>query len=714
MNKILPVILSGGSGSRLWPLSRRAFSKQFLNLNDGEKSLIQQTALRVSDTKAFMKPLVVCGEDHRFLVADQLSQIEAKPQTIILEPMGRNTAPAVALAALQAQAEGYGEDPMLVLPSDHAIRDVEKFKQTVSKGVELAEKGQLVTFGIVPTHPETGYGYIEKSSEKAGDGFVVKRFVEKPEQKKAEEFIAAGNFYWNAGIFMFQPDAYLKELRRLSPEMYEACRLSMEAKRQDPDYTRPNADEFGKCPDDSIDYAVMEHAKNVAVVPFDGAWNDIGSFKALWEEVEKDENGNAVQGHDDTVLFDTKNCLIHADDMMVTTAGLEDLVIIQTKDALLVASKEHAQDVKKIFEQLKNSKREEVTFHRKVYKPWGNFESLAKGYRFQAKTLEVTPGQQLSLQSHEHRAEHWVVVKGKVKVTRGSDAFTLHRDQSVYLPVGEVHRLANPFDEPALVVEVQTGDYLGEDDIVRYEDVYGRTGDSVEVPRNAHEALRQKKHFIPLDARYKIRQMAVVKPLLRPVRYAKYAIHYAQWLSKGKKGALPYFKKWSMIKDEAKKNDLHTFIETGSHYGETTAAVASAFDRVVTMELADDLYTKVKNRFAGDARVGVLRGDSSVLLPETLQTVNQPALFWLDAHYSGGVTAKGEKETPIKEELEAILSHKVKGHVILIANARCFTGANDYPTQDELRTLVQEAGYDLSVENDVVKIIPASQYSNSN
>ena len=704
MAQIIPVILSGGSGSRLWPLSRRAFSKQFLNLNDGEKSLIQQTALRVDADKVFLKPVVVCGEDHRFLVADQLAQISISPQTIILEPCGRNTAPAVALAAFHAQANGMGAEAMLLLPSDHAIKNVDKFVKTVSKGVELAKAGQLVTFGIVPTHPETGYGYIEKTAKELGDGFEVKQFVEKPSKEKAEEFISTGDFYWNAGIFMFQPDAYLKELRRLSSDMYEACRLSMENKTQDPDYTRPSSAEFEKCPDESIDYAVMEHAKNVAVVPFDGHWNDIGSFKALWEEVEKDENGNAVQGYDDTILYETKNCLIHADNMMVTTAGVEDLVIIQTKDALLVASKEHAQDVKKIVERLKSSNREELTFHRKVYKPWGSFESLAMGYRFQAKTLEVKPGQELSLQSHEHRAEHWVVVKGKVKVTRGSDAFTLERDQSVYLPVGEVHRLGNPFKEPALVVEVQTGDYLGEDDIIRYEDVYGRSDSGVDLPLNMHDAHRRKEHIIPLDVRYKIRQFNIVKPVLKFVRYAKYCIHYIQWLKQGKQGSSPYIKKWAVIKNLAKENNLRTFVETGSHYGETTAAVAKDFERVITVELCDDLYTQVKKRFSGDAHVSVLRGDSAKVLPEVLRTVNEPSLFWLDSHYTGGITARGEKETPIKEELESILSHKVKGHTILIGDARCFTGANDYPTIEELREMIQETNYTLSVEGDVVKI----------
>ncbi|AKC86797.1 mannose-1-phosphate guanylyltransferase/mannose-6-phosphate isomerase [Pseudoxanthomonas suwonensis] len=464
---MIPVILSGGSGTRLWPLSREAYPKQFLPLA-GKNTMLQATWQRVA-ALASAAPILVANEDHRFMVAEQLREVDCKPAAILLEPVGRNTAPAIAAAALQATADG--EDPLLlVLPSDHVIADAAAFRSAVSQAATAAEAGRLVTFGIVPTGPETGYGYI-----KATAGEVVRdveRFVEKPDAATAEGYVASGEYFWNSGMFLFRASRYLAELERHAPAMLTACRAAFAAARRDEDFVRLDKAAFAACPADSIDYAVMEKTADAAVLPIAVGWNDVGSWSALWEVAEQDGNGNAHHG--DVVALDCRDTLAWGDRRLVAMIGLQDVVVVDTDDSVLVAHKDHVQDVKTVVARLKAAGRPEPTFHRKVYRPWGAYDSIDMGERFQVKRITVNPGAALSLQMHHHRAEHWIVVSGTAEVTRGEEVLLLSENQSTYIPLGVTHRLRNPGKVPLELIEVQSGSYLGEDDIVRFEDVYGR------------------------------------------------------------------------------------------------------------------------------------------------------------------------------------------------------------------------------------------------
>ncbi|WP_240098606.1 mannose-1-phosphate guanylyltransferase/mannose-6-phosphate isomerase [Thermomonas flagellata] len=465
---MIPVILSGGSGTRLWPLSRDAYPKQFLPLV-GEDSMLQATWRRVAPLAA-AAPIVVAGEEHRFMVAEQLREAGASAATILLEPVARNTAPAIAVAALEALRGG--EDPLLlVLPSDHVIADPAGFRAAVQEAAPAARDGQLVTFGIVPDAPETGYGYIQAAP---GQGVrAVRRFVEKPDAATAAAYLAAGDHYWNSGMFLLRASVYLEELARLQPAMLEACRHAHAQARRDPDFVRLDAQAFAACPADSIDYAVMEHTARAAVLPLEVGWNDVGSWAALWQVAEQDGDGNAHRG--DVLALDCRDTLAWADGgRLVALLGLQDVVVVDTADAVLVARKDAVQDVRRLVAALKAQGRPEVQLHRRVYRPWGSYEAIDAGPRFQVKRITVKPGAALSLQMHHHRAEHWVVVRGTARVTRGEEVILLGENQSTYIPLGVRHRLENPGKLPLELIEVQSGGYLGEDDIVRFEDAYGR------------------------------------------------------------------------------------------------------------------------------------------------------------------------------------------------------------------------------------------------
>ncbi len=468
MNSLIPVILSGGSGTRLWPLSRESHPKQFLPLL-GERSLLQMTWLRLQGLPGADAPLVVANEEHRFLVAEQLRLVGAKPSALILEPVGRNTAPAIAVAALKAMADG--DDPvLLVLPSDHVIDDEEGFRQAVLAALPAAEAGSLVTFGIVPTAAETGYGYINAG---AGTGVrPVSRFVEKPDLATAESYVASGEYFWNSGMFAFRASRYLEELGKTQPKMVELARESLAKATRDADFLRLDRDAFAACPADSIDYAVMEKTDRAAVLPIDVGWNDVGSWSALWSVVEQDGEGNAHRG--DVIARGCKNTLAISDKRLIALIGLTDVVVVDTDDAVLVAHKDRVQEVKEIVATLKQGQRPQATWHRKVYRPWGSYDGIDSGERFQVKRIIVKPGAALSLQMHHHRAEHWIVVKGTAQVTCEEKVFLLGENESTFIPLGSKHRLENPGKQPLELIEVQSGSYLGEDDIVRFEDVYGR------------------------------------------------------------------------------------------------------------------------------------------------------------------------------------------------------------------------------------------------
>jgi mannose-1-phosphate guanylyltransferase len=485
MDKIMitPVIMAGGTGSRLWPLSRKLFPKQFLKVAT-ENTMIQETLLRLSGLDT-AQPLTICNEEHRFIVAEQLREIN-ELGTIILEPVGRNTAPAIALAALTELNKG--NDPvLLVLAADHVIENTDEFQRVVKNSAELAEAGKLVTFGIVPSHAETGYGYIRAGARVEGtklesgeletesaklEAFSVDSFVEKPDLATAEEYLASGEFYWNSGMFMFKASRYIEELAKFSPDILAACQASLEHTASDLDFIRVDADVFTACPDDSIDYAVMEKTDSAVVVPLDAAWNDIGSFSAIWDLKDKDENGNVHQG--DVLSHSSTNSLVIAEQKLVATVGVDNIIVVETKDSILVANKDNVQDVKKIVEQLKSLGRTEADIHRQVYRPWGHYDSIDFGARDQVKRITVKPGEKLSIQMHHHRAEHWIVVAGTAKVTNGEKTFLLTENQSTYIPAGEIHALENPGVLELELIEVQSGSYLGEDDIVRFEDRYGR------------------------------------------------------------------------------------------------------------------------------------------------------------------------------------------------------------------------------------------------
>lgn len=468
---LVPVLLSGGVGSRLWPLSRELNPKQFLPLT-GDLSLLEQSLVRAESLSGIAKPIIVCNEEHRFLVAEQVRNIELKAEAIILEPTGRNTAPAVAVAAFQA-IKTDAEAVLLVMPADHVVQDVDAFSVAISIGLPKALDGKLVTFGIIPESPETGYGYIRRGDDAGDSCYTISEFVEKPELEVAKGYLAEGNYYWNSGMFLLSAKAYLQELEKFAPEMYSAAKASLDNATQDMDFVRLDKIDFESCPSDSIDYAVMEKTTNGIVVPLSCGWSDIGSWSSLWDIDEKDDRGNVVKG--DVIAHDSNNSYIHSTSRLVTLLGLDDVVVVETADAILVANKERVQDIKVIVNQLKAEQREEINSHTKVYRPWGSYESLVAADRFQVKRIIVTPGQQLSLQMHHHRAEHWIVVSGTAMVTCGDKEFILSEDQSTYIPLGTKHRLANNGVIPLELIEVQSGSYLGEDDIVRFEDVYGRS-----------------------------------------------------------------------------------------------------------------------------------------------------------------------------------------------------------------------------------------------
>lgn len=468
---LYPVILSGGSGSRLWPLSREHYPKPLLPLVT-DKSLLQDTASRLDGVPDQGNAVYVCNEEHRFLLAEQVAQIGKTPSTIILEPEGRNTAPALTLAALYLTHRDP-EALMIVMPADHVMREPARFTEAVQTGRDRAAAGSLVTFGIVPDRPETGYGYIRRGDALAGeDVYAVGAFVEKPDLETATHYLDVGDYYWNSGIFMMRADSWLEEIAKFRPDILERCRRAMDGGKQDSDFFRVNKAEFGACPSDSIDYAVMEKTEHAVVVPLAAGWSDVGAWPALWDVCPRDENGNVTQG--DVIAEDTHNAFLVAQHRVLATVGLDNIIVVETPDAVLVASKDKAQNVKEIVNRLKKDRREECKVHRRVYRPWGSYEGIDSGPRFQVKRLTVKPGAQLSLQMHHHRAEHWVVVKGTARVTCGDQVFNLHENESTYIPMGERHRLENPGAIPLEVIEIQSGSYLGEDDIVRFEDVYDR------------------------------------------------------------------------------------------------------------------------------------------------------------------------------------------------------------------------------------------------
>jgi len=474
---IVPVILSGGSGSRLWPLSRALYPKQLLPLT-GDGTMLQETVQRLAGLPDLGAPFVVCNEEHRFLVAEQLRQIDVEPGAIILEPVGRNTAPAVAVAAARLlEHSEKGDDPvLLVLPADHVIRDTVAFRRAVADGVALAADGSLVTFGVAPTEAHTGYGYIQ-AGKKTGPA-PVRQFVEKPDEETAAGYLESGDYYWNSGMFMFRASRYISELRQHRPDIVKACVAAVAGARTDLDFTRLANDAFERCPAESIDYAVMEKTKDAMVVPLDAGWSDVGSWSSLWEASEKGAGDNVMIG--DVLVEDTRNCYLYSSDRLVATVGLTDCIVVETKDAVLVAPKGRGEDVKLLVERLKAEGRDESALHREVFRPWGSYDSIDNGERFQVKRIVVKPGAQLSLQMHHHRAEHWIVVTGTALVTRGEDQFLLGENESTYIPMGTTHRLENPGKVPLHLIEVQSGTYLGEDDIVRFEDTYGRTDDDSE------------------------------------------------------------------------------------------------------------------------------------------------------------------------------------------------------------------------------------------
>jgi mannose-1-phosphate guanylyltransferase len=462
---IKAVVMAGGSGTRLWPLSRAGHPKQFLKLI-GDKSMLQSTMKRL-ECLDISSSVTICNEEHRFFVAEQLREIN-KLGSILLEPIGRNTAPAIALAAFTAD-----DDPLLlVLAADHVIQDEAAFTNAINEAVPLAESGKLVTFGVVPNEAHTGYGYI-KMGRQVESGFVVDKFVEKPSNEVAHQYIESKGYLWNSGMFLFKASRYLEELKKFRPDIYEACSASIVGMVSDLDFLRVNEDKFKACPSESIDYAVMEKTADAVVVPMDAGWCDIGSWSSLWDISDKDSNGNASQG--DVLLHNSSDCYVRADKKLVAAVGLKDLVIVDTKDALMVAHKDSVQDAKIIAQQLKKESRSEWKLHREVHRPWGKYDSIDHGERYQVKRITVKPGAKLSVQMHHHRAEHWVVVSGSAKVTNGEKIFLLSENESTYIPIGVIHALENPGKVDLELIEVQSGSYLGEDDIVRFDDRYGRS-----------------------------------------------------------------------------------------------------------------------------------------------------------------------------------------------------------------------------------------------
>ncbi|WP_226647192.1 mannose-1-phosphate guanylyltransferase/mannose-6-phosphate isomerase [Microbulbifer variabilis] len=465
---ITPVVLCGGSGTRLWPKSRRMLPKQLQSLT-GEQTMLQQTLERV---RGYSKPIVVCNEDHRFMVAQQAREIGFNDLTIIIEPVGRNTAPAIAYAALVALQNG-GDTNLLILPADHLLDDIDQFHSAVDEGCQLSSEGRLVTFGIVPNAPETGYGYIKAGENNQGVAKPIVKFIEKPTLEKAVSYLGEGGYFWNAGMFLFGAETFLNELAIQSKAIAEASEVAVKNALIESDFVRLHKDDVEKVPEDSIDYAVMEKTKVGDVIPLKCGWSDVGSWSSLWEALEKDDKGNASIG--DVILEDCTNSLVFGEDHLVAAVGIDNLIVVDTKNATLVAPKDRAQDVKAIVSKLKVAGRDEHELHREVVRPWGKYDSIGSGPRFQVKRITVNPGASLSLQMHHHRAEHWVVVSGTAIVERDGEEIMLSENESVYIPIGAKHRLKNPGILPIELIEVQSGSYLGEDDIVRFEDIYGRT-----------------------------------------------------------------------------------------------------------------------------------------------------------------------------------------------------------------------------------------------
>ena len=473
--QLYPVVMAGGSGSRLWPLSRVLYPKQFLCLK-GDLSMLQTTVCRLEGVEC-ESPVVICNEQHRFIVAEQLRELNKLTENIILEPAGRNTAPAIALAAMAVKRHNPQTDPlMLVLAADHVIQDEEAFRSSVRQALPWAEEGKLVTFGIVPDLPETGYGYIRRGELCEGRedavAFNVAQFVEKPNVETAQAYVASGEYYWNSGMFLFRAGRYLEELQKFRPDIYAACEQAMSATDPDLDFIRVNEEAFLTCPDESIDYAVMDKTADAVVVPMDAGWSDVGSWSSLWEISAHTPEGNVHHG--DVITHETENSFVYAESGLVTTVGVKDLVVVQTKDAVLIADRNHVQDVKKVVEQIKADGRHEHHIHREVYRPWGKYDSIDAGDRYQVKRITVKPGEGLSVQMHHHRAEHWVVVAGTAKVTINDEVKLLGENESVYIPLGARHCLENPGKIPLDLIEVRSGSYLEEDDVVRFEDRYGR------------------------------------------------------------------------------------------------------------------------------------------------------------------------------------------------------------------------------------------------
>ncbi|MFZ2448217.1 MAG: mannose-1-phosphate guanylyltransferase/mannose-6-phosphate isomerase [Syntrophobacteraceae bacterium] len=474
---IIPVVLSGGVGSRLWPLSREHFPKQLMPLTGGTCSLFQETLKRFERIPETAPAIVVCNDSHRFLIAAQMQEINKDHTAIILEPAGRNTCPAITVAALEAVKEGA--DPiLLVVPADHLIKDPELFASAVQVGKDFALSGKIITFGIVPDRPETGYGYIRKGEcarggeESDNSVFVVREFTEKPELEKARAYVDSKEFFWNSGMFMFKPSVFLRELEQYAPQILDACREAYEQARRDLDFIRLDEKSFTSCPSNSIDYAVLEKTSHAVVIPLDIGWSDVGSWLSLHDVCEKDGCRNVITG--DVLIEDAHNCYIHSENRLVAALGIENLIIVETKDAVLVSSIDRSQDVKLIVNKLKGQLRDEALTHLRAFRPWGSFENIDTGNRFKVKRITVNPGAALSLQMHYHRAEHWIVVKGTARIVKGNEAFLLNEDQSTYIPWGTNHRLENPGKIPLELIEVQTGSYLGEDDICRFDDNYGR------------------------------------------------------------------------------------------------------------------------------------------------------------------------------------------------------------------------------------------------
>lgn len=477
---IIPVILAGGSGTRLWPLSRSLYPKQFMQLVD-QHTLLQSTLLRLADLNAVDRPILLCNDTHRFIVAEQLRAINVEPNAIVLEPVGRNTAPALAVAAIMAQ-QSSDDSILLVLPADHHIQKIDAFISTIQSGIFFAEQGHMVTFGIRPDAPETGYGYIRKGASMAANDthgqdpglsvWTIDRFVEKPQLDIAKQYVDSGDYCWNSGMFMFKATAYLEELTQHAPEMVTACRAAVAKGQADLDFFRLDKTAFADCPSDSIDYAVMEKTDSGVIIELRSDWSDLGSWEALWQAGDKDAHDNVVHG--DVCLEEVQRSFVHASSRLVTAVGLVDHVVVETKDAVFVAPRQHVQQVKQLVDRLKDQSRAETVDHKKVYRPWGAYEDVDVSERFLVKRITVKPKAKLSLQKHFHRAEHWVVVKGTALVTRGDEQFLLKEDQSTYIPLGVPHRLENPGKIELELVEIQSGSYMAEDDIVRLDDVYGR------------------------------------------------------------------------------------------------------------------------------------------------------------------------------------------------------------------------------------------------